>query len=80
MTERIAVPDTLQDAPPSVKLVWAVLDNADQALGQSQIEDRTQLPNPTVRSALYELELTDHVDHRPDPGDARRREYYRLSE
>ena len=80
MTDQIAVPDTLQDAPPSVKLVWVVLDEADEALNQSQIEDRTQLPNPTVRSALYELELTDHVDHHPDPADARRREYYLLSE
>jgi len=76
VTNGVTVPADLREAPPSVKLVWLQLAQADGPLSQDDLVERCQTSKRTVRSALYELELTDHVAHRPDPADARRREYY----
>lgn len=80
MTDTVTIPAELREAPPSVKLVWTHLAQADGPLTQDQLVERCQTSKRTIRSALYELELTDHAAHRPDPSDARRRKYYLIGE
>jgi len=80
MTDAVTVPETLREAPATVKLVYTQLAQADEPLTQDTLVERTQMPRSTVRSALYELELLNVAAHRPQPTDARRHHYYLQSE
>jgi len=64
----------LDDLPPSVKLVYLVLQESEP-LTQTEIADRTLLPGRTVRYALTRLEDRDIVEYRHDLQDARGRKY-----
>ena len=61
--------------PPSAKLVYRVLDDADGALTQGQIRERALLPARTTREALTKLEDGELVDERLYVPDARKRLY-----
>jgi len=74
MTELKIENSELDDLPPSVKLVYLVLQESE-TLTQSELGDRTLLPDRTVRYALTRLEDRDLVEKRPDLRDARRQEY-----
>jgi predicted ArsR family transcriptional regulator len=52
------------DAPPSVKFVHYILDEADRALTSAEIADRSGLPVRTVRRALQDLQERDAVEQR----------------
>lgn len=56
--------DTSDDAPPSVKFVHYVLQEADRALTSAEIATRTGLPVRTVRRALQDLQDRDAVAQR----------------
>ncbi|WP_435181918.1 hypothetical protein [Halorussus sp. AFM4] len=61
--------------PPSAKLVYRVLDDADKPLTQGQIRERALLPARTTRDALTKLADDDLVDERLYVPDARKRLY-----
>lgn len=67
--------DAVADLPPSAKLVYLVLQEADGALTQSEVCDRTLLPRRTVRTALGRLDDEDLVEEDAFLGDARKRLY-----
>ena len=66
--------ERLLDLPPSAKLVYKVLAEADQ-LTQDQIRTRALLPARTTRDALGKLEEAGLVDVRLYVPDARKRLY-----
>lgn len=66
---------TLQQLPPSAKLVYKVLEYADEPLDQGEIADRTMLPQRTVRGALANLEEADAVTEQTYLPDARKNLY-----
>ena len=66
--------ETLQDLPPSAKLVAKVLEYND-SLTQSQLAEETLLPPRTVRYALTRLEDAGIVESRFSFSDARKRIY-----
>jgi len=66
--------ETLQDLPPSAKLVAKVLEYND-SLTQSQLAEETLLPPRTVRYALTRLEDAEVVESRFSFADARKRIY-----
>lgn len=59
--------DDLEDAPPSVKLVYFLLDSPhlDDELTPTEIVDLTALGSDTVRVALRELEDRGLVESEP---------------
>jgi DNA-binding MarR family transcriptional regulator len=65
---------TLEDLPPSAKLVAKTLEYEGD-LTQSQIAESTLLPKRTVRSALGDLEDNNIVNSRISFIDARKRVY-----
>jgi len=71
------IPDSLDDAPPSAKLVFVVLRNADETLAQHEIADRTKLDARQVRTALVILDEHGLVSERPNMTDLREK-YYSL--
>lgn len=69
------VPPETDDLPPSAKLVAAALATADRPLTHGDLQDRTRLPDRSLRYALERLRdagLVDEDVHLPDP---RAREY-----
>lgn len=64
----------LLESPPSVKLVYWVLDQ-EGTLSQDRLADATLLPDRTIRYALNRLEEADVVDATIDLTDPRRRVY-----
>lgn len=64
----------LQEAPPSAKLVYLVLDRHG-SLTQAALAERTRLPPRTVRSALRRLDRLGVIDKRMNWQDTRRRRY-----
>ena len=66
--------ETLQDLPPSAKLVVKVLEYNDE-LTQNQLAEETRLPSRTVRHALSRLQDGNFVDERISFTDARKRLY-----
>jgi DNA-binding MarR family transcriptional regulator len=66
--------ETLQELPPSAKLVAKVLEYND-TLTQSELAEETLLPSRTVRYALTRLEDAGVVESRFSFVDARKRVY-----
>ncbi|GAA0271459.1 MarR family transcriptional regulator [Halobacterium noricense] len=66
--------DALEDLPPSAKLVAKVLEYND-TLTQSELAEKTLLPDRTVRYALTRLEEQDIVESRFSFSDARKQVY-----
>ncbi|WP_336036017.1 MarR family transcriptional regulator [Halobacterium yunchengense] len=64
----------LLDAPPSAKLVFAVLER-DGPLGRRELIAETRLHPDTVRDGVRALTDCGLVAVRPVPGDARRNTY-----
>nr|WP_128478642.1 hypothetical protein [Halorussus pelagicus] len=71
--------ERLLNLPPSAKLVYKVLEQADAALTQSQIRDQALLPARTTRDALSKLEDQGLVVEQLYVPDARKRLYDRRS-
>ena len=69
---------SLKQLPPSPKFVAKVLEYEGE-LDQSEIAEKTDLPQRTVRYALGRLEEHDLVESEVVMGDARRKRY-RLAE
>lgn len=67
--------ERLLDMPPSAKLVYYVLDRAENPLSSNDIAERTLLSKRTARYALNELQAIDVVRERPEIMDARKRRY-----
>lgn len=67
--------ERLLDMPPSAKLVYYVLDRAEDPLSSNEIAGRTLLSKRTARYALNELQEIDVVRERPEIMDARKRRY-----
>jgi DNA-binding MarR family transcriptional regulator len=67
--------EQLLEMPPSAKLVYYVLDRADDPLSSTDIAERTLLPKRTARNALNELQTIDVVRMRPALMDARKWRY-----
>lgn len=61
--------------PPSAKLVATVLEYESGELAQSDLVEKTLLPDRTVRHALTKLEDADVVTSRTSLSDARKRVY-----
>lgn len=66
--------DTLQDCPPSAKLVAKVLEY-DGPLTQQELAEETLLPTRTVRYAVSQLDEVGIVQSRFSFTDARKRVY-----
>ena len=66
--------DALEDLPPSAKLVAKVLEY-NEWLTQSELAEKTLLPDRTVRYALTRLEEQDIVESRFSFSDARKQVY-----
>ncbi|MFD1644005.1 ArsR family transcriptional regulator [Halohasta litorea] len=66
--------DTIQDLPPSAKLVALVLEH-DGTLSQQEIATESFLPERTVRLGLEQLQQVDVVESRTSLRDARKRLY-----
>ncbi len=66
--------DTIQDLPPSAKLVAIVLEH-DGTLSQQEIAAESFLPERTVRLGLEQLQQVDVVESRTSLRDARKRLY-----
>lgn len=71
-------PDTIQDLPPSAKLVYKVLEY-DGPLTQKQLVDETMLAARTVRYALERLDDAEVVSEGVYIEDARQT-LYRLDD
>ncbi|WP_223302176.1 helix-turn-helix domain-containing protein [Haladaptatus sp. R4] len=67
--------DVLSELPPSAKLVVKTLEYNDDSLTQSELADKTRLPERTIRCALSRLRDHDLVDSRISFCDARKRRY-----
>ncbi|WP_395166332.1 ArsR family transcriptional regulator [Natrinema pallidum] len=68
MTES-KVPAAVRDGTPAQKLVYKVLEHADEPLDQDAIADRSLLPKRTVREMLSDLEdagAVTSVTYMPD--------------
>lgn len=66
--------DQLEDMPPSVKLVYKVLEYEGECT-LPDVREETLLPQRTARYALERLEAEELVDKRPNPSDARQSLY-----
>jgi len=66
--------ETIRDLPPSAKLVAKVLEHND-TLTQSELIEKTRLPDRTVRYALNRLEEQDVVTSQLAITDARKQIY-----
>lgn len=65
------VPTGLEELPPSAKLVYKVLQHADDPLTHAQIRRRSWLPDRTVRYAISRLEDAELVHRSHSTRDAR---------
>lgn len=79
MSLKIENPD-VEDLPPSAKLVYLVLQEADGDLTQRDILDRTTLPPRTARDALDDLIEAGVVEKQPNLGGDLRQSLYILRE
>lgn len=70
-----AVDDRLEDHPPSVVLVYKVLEYEGGELTQSEIADHSCRPIRTIRRSLAILEDDGLVESRTVYTDARRKVY-----
>lgn len=61
------------DLPPSARLIYYALREADSALTRTEIIEDTALHPRTVRDELRELREAGVVESRPSPADPRRR-------
>ena len=66
--------DSVQDLPPSAKLVALVLEH-NGTLSQQELAAESLLPERTVRLGLEELQQVDVVESRTSLRDARKRLY-----
>jgi len=71
--------ERLLNLPPSSKLVYKVLEQADAPLTQGQIREQALLPARTTRDALSKLEDEGLVVEQLYVPDARKRLYERRS-
>ncbi|UPV76480.1 MarR family transcriptional regulator (plasmid) [Halorussus limi] len=71
--------ERLLNLPPSAKLVYKVLEQADAPLTQGQIREQALLPPRTTRDALTKLEDQELVEEQLYVPDARKRLYERRS-
>jgi len=74
MPDRDDIVDELVDAPPSVKLVYYVLQR-EQPLSQQGIATETMLTKRTIRIALGRLDDMELLSQGNYPGDARKNLY-----
>ncbi|WP_394337254.1 MarR family transcriptional regulator [Halegenticoccus soli] len=65
----------LRHAPPSVKLVYWVLERDGPASPQTLLE-ATLLPKRTIRDAVADLDAAGLIERRPNPFDARSVTYH----
>ena len=70
----IELRDSIQDLPPSAKLVALVLEH-NGTLSQQELAAESLLPERTVRLGLEELQQVDVVESRTSLRDARKRLY-----
>jgi len=70
----IELRDSIQDLPPSAKLVALVLEH-NGTLSQQELAAESFLPERTVRLGLEELQQVDVVESRTSLRDARKRLY-----
>ena len=66
--------DSIQDLPPSAKLVALVLEH-NGTLSQQELAAESHLPERTVRLGLEELQQVDVVESKTSLRDARKRLY-----
>ena len=69
------VPDSLDDQPPSVKLVYYVLRADGEWLSISDITEETRLKQSTTHWALRRLDEEGVIEYRSVVHDVRKREY-----
>lgn len=73
--------DRLADLPPSAKYILAILLAADEPLGQSEVIERTALPERTVRNGADRLEEAGLIESGPPPNhEGLRRTFYYVCE
>jgi DNA-binding MarR family transcriptional regulator len=70
----IVLRETIQDLPPSAKLVAIVLEH-NGTLSQRELAAESLLPERTVRLGLDQLEEVDVVESKTSLKDARKRLY-----
>ncbi|MDF9748388.1 winged helix DNA-binding protein [Natrinema salsiterrestre] len=68
-------PVAVREGTPTQKLVYKVLDHADDALDQAAIAERSLLPKRSVREALGHLEDAGVVESTTYMPDARKKIY-----
>jgi DNA-binding MarR family transcriptional regulator len=73
-------PERLADLPPSAKLAYLVLQEADRELAQSEVAERAALSVRTTRHALGILLSEGLVGKRVDASDLRVRRYQLYSD
>lgn len=76
-----ATDDQLQDLPPSAKLVYKVLDDANRPLNREEIKTEAHgLAAGTLQNALDALRDAGLVDHCRDLSDPHRHRYFLIDE
>ena len=70
----IELRDSIQDLPPSAKLVALVLEH-NGTISQQELAAESLLPERTVRIGLEELQQVDVIESRTSLRDARKRLY-----
>ncbi|UHQ96407.1 MarR family transcriptional regulator [Natrinema halophilum] len=66
---------SIEELPPSAKLVYKVLEYAEHPLTQDEIADETRLSRSTLQYALDRLEKVDAIQSDHDLQDLRKKVY-----
>lgn len=69
------VPEEIADEPPSVKLVYLVLEATEDPVSQHELADRANLDVRQTRAALATLNQYEVVEERPNLRDLREKHY-----
>ena len=69
-------PDSVQDAPPTTRLVYLSLDRADCALTARELSRRTSSSKRSVQESICRLQDKDLVAESPNISDGRSPRYH----
>jgi len=71
----VEVPEEIADEPPSVKLVYLILEDEKGTMSQQEVADRVEMDVRQTRAALATLNQYEVVEERPNLRDLREKHY-----
>ncbi|MCD2204426.1 MarR family transcriptional regulator [Halobacterium sp. KA-6] len=74
------VPEEIADEPPSVKLVYLILEDEQGMMSQQEVANRVEMDVRQTRAALATLDQYGVVEERPNLRDLREKQYVVSSE